>query len=125
MGKRRYRRKKASLEARIKEHREKIAQEQWKAAPDVGLIHHWEREIAAFQSGRAQTQWYYAAEWQRQWDQLLLLQEAKSHPLVFLRLGLWGYEPFEVCDQEWDVCMQDLPKDVEIHRVITMNQSVP
>ena len=51
MGKRRYRRKKASLEARIKEHREKIAQEQRKAMPDAGLILHWEQEIAAFQSG--------------------------------------------------------------------------
>jgi hypothetical protein len=50
MGKRRYRRKKASLEARVKEHREKIAQEQQKATPDVGLIRHWEREIVAFQS---------------------------------------------------------------------------
>ncbi len=51
MGKRRYRRKKASLEVRIKEPREKIAQEQRQATPDVGLIQHWEREIAAFQSG--------------------------------------------------------------------------
>jgi hypothetical protein len=51
MGKRRYRRKKASLEARVKEHREKIAQEQRKVAPDIGLIRHWEREIAAFQAG--------------------------------------------------------------------------
>jgi hypothetical protein len=51
MGKRRYRRKKASLEARIKEHREKIAQEQRKVRPDMGLIQHWEREIVAFQSG--------------------------------------------------------------------------
>jgi len=51
MGKRRHRRKKASLEARIKEHRDKIAKEQQKAAPDAGLIHHWEREIGAFQVG--------------------------------------------------------------------------
>ena len=51
MGKRRYRRKKASLEARIKEHREKIAREQQKATPDIGLIRHWEREIVAFQVG--------------------------------------------------------------------------
>jgi len=41
----------ASLEARIKEHREKIAREQQKATPDAGLICHWEREIAAFQVG--------------------------------------------------------------------------
>jgi hypothetical protein len=51
MGKRRYRRKKQSLEARIEEHREKIAQERQRATPDVGLIQHWEREIAAFQEG--------------------------------------------------------------------------
>ena len=51
MGKRRYRRKKASLEARIKEQREKIAKEQQKATPDAGLLRHWEREIVAFQAG--------------------------------------------------------------------------
>ena len=51
MGKRRYRRKQVSLEARIKEHREKIARERQKATPDMGLIRHWEREIAAFQEG--------------------------------------------------------------------------
>jgi predicted nucleic acid-binding Zn-ribbon protein len=51
MGKRRFRRKKASLEARIREHREKIAQERQKVSPDVGLIRHWEREIEAFQTG--------------------------------------------------------------------------
>jgi hypothetical protein len=56
IGKRRYRRKKASLEARIKEYPEKIAQEQRKAIPDVRLIRHWEREIAAFQSGIERTQ---------------------------------------------------------------------
>ena len=51
MGKRRYRRKKESLEARIQAHREKIAQERQKVTPDAGLIRHWEREIVAFQSG--------------------------------------------------------------------------
>jgi hypothetical protein len=51
MGKRRYRCKKTSLEARIQEHREKIAREQQKATPDLGLIGHWEREIEAFQAG--------------------------------------------------------------------------
>ncbi len=51
MGKRRYRRKKESLEARIREHRDKIRVERRKAAPDEGLIRHWEREIAAFQTG--------------------------------------------------------------------------
>jgi hypothetical protein len=51
MGKRRYRRKKASLEARIQEHQEKIARERRKATPDLGLIRHWEREIEAFQAG--------------------------------------------------------------------------
>jgi len=56
MGKRRYCRKKASLEARIEEHREKIAREQRKAAPNVELIRHWEREIAAFQAGIEQAQ---------------------------------------------------------------------
>jgi hypothetical protein len=56
MGKRRYRRKKASLEARIEEHREKIARAQRSAASDLGLIRHWEREIAAFQAGIAQAQ---------------------------------------------------------------------
>jgi hypothetical protein len=40
MGKHRYRRKKASLAARIKEYREKIAKEQQKATPDAGLIRH-------------------------------------------------------------------------------------
>ena len=56
MGKRRYRRKKARLEARIEAHREKIAREQRSAAPDLGLIRHWEREIAAFQAGIEQAQ---------------------------------------------------------------------
>jgi hypothetical protein len=51
MGKRRYRRKKASLEARLREHLDKIAREQQKATPDAGLIRHWERGIAAFQVG--------------------------------------------------------------------------
>ena len=51
MGKRRYRRKKASLEGRIQEHREKIAREQQKPTPDLGLIRHWEREIEAFRAG--------------------------------------------------------------------------
>jgi hypothetical protein len=51
MGKRRYRRKKASLEARVQEHREKIVRERQKATPDLGLIRHWEREIEAFQAG--------------------------------------------------------------------------
>jgi hypothetical protein len=51
MGKRRYRRKQQILEARIAEHREKIAREQQKTTPDAGLIRHWEREITAFQAG--------------------------------------------------------------------------
>jgi len=51
MGKRRYRRKIESLEARIREHREKIAGERQRETPDEGLIRHWEREIAAFQDG--------------------------------------------------------------------------
>jgi peptidoglycan hydrolase CwlO-like protein len=51
VGKRRYWRKKSSLETRIREHQEKIEREQQKATPDEGLIQHWEREIAAFQDG--------------------------------------------------------------------------
>jgi hypothetical protein len=51
MGKARYRRKMESLEARIREHLEKINQEKQKATPDEGLIRHWEREIKAFQKG--------------------------------------------------------------------------
>jgi hypothetical protein len=51
VGKRRYRRKKASLEARVQEHRDKIAHERQKPTPDAGLIRHWEREIVAFQDG--------------------------------------------------------------------------
>lgn len=51
MGKQRYRRKLESLEARIREHREKIEQERKKAAPEMGLIRHWEREIRAFERG--------------------------------------------------------------------------
>ena len=51
MGKRRYRRKKESLEARIREHQEKIKREKHKETPDEGLIGHWEREIKAFQDG--------------------------------------------------------------------------
>jgi hypothetical protein len=56
MGKRRYRRKKASLEARIEEHRETIVRKRQKATPDAGLIRHWEREIAAFQEGMQSAQ---------------------------------------------------------------------
>lgn len=51
MGKDRYRRKKESLEARIREHRKKIEREKQKEALDEGLIRHWEREIKAFQDG--------------------------------------------------------------------------
>jgi hypothetical protein len=51
MGERRYRCKKASLEARIQESLEKIARERRQATPDLGLIRHWERAIEAFQAG--------------------------------------------------------------------------
>jgi hypothetical protein len=42
MGKRRYRRKKESLEARIQEHQGKIKGEQEKPTPDEGWIRYWE-----------------------------------------------------------------------------------
>jgi len=51
MGKARYRRKVESLEARLREHLEKIAKEKQKTVPDEGLIRHWQREIEAFQDG--------------------------------------------------------------------------
>jgi hypothetical protein len=41
------------------------------------------------------------------------------------RLGFWGDQPFEVCDQLRDVFVEDLPEDVQIHRVVAMNQSIP
>jgi len=51
MGKARCRRKIGSLQERIREHQEKIEGERLKATADQGLIHHWEREIKAFQDG--------------------------------------------------------------------------
>ena len=51
MGKRRYERKKESLELRIDEHHRKIELERKKHTPDEGLIHHWEKEIKAFEGG--------------------------------------------------------------------------
>ena len=48
MGKRRYRRRIASLEARIREHREKIERARQQQTPDERLIRYWEREIEAF-----------------------------------------------------------------------------
>jgi len=50
MGKRRHRRKKTSLEARVREHQEKVKKERQKETPDKGLIRHWEKEIRVFQS---------------------------------------------------------------------------
>jgi hypothetical protein len=50
-GKRWYRCKKASLEARIQEHREEIAREWRRPTLDLGLIQHWKREMEAFQAG--------------------------------------------------------------------------
>ena len=41
--------------------------------------------------------------------------------VVLSRLSFWRDEPFEVCDQLRDVCVEDLPKDVQIYRVIAMN----
>jgi hypothetical protein len=51
MGKQRYRRRVARLEARIREHRAKIRREEQKSTPDEGLIRHWETEIKAFEGG--------------------------------------------------------------------------
>jgi len=51
MGKRRYRRKRESLEVRVQEHQGKIKAEQEKPTPDEGRIRYWQREIRAFQDG--------------------------------------------------------------------------
>lgn len=51
MGKRNHLKAIRSLEKRILEHREKIRLEQKKEHPDLGLIHHWEKEIRAFDKG--------------------------------------------------------------------------
>ncbi len=49
MSKRRLRRRIASLERRIEEHKDKIIKEQSKANPNQRLIAYWQREIEAFQ----------------------------------------------------------------------------
>ncbi|AMA10539.1 hypothetical protein AWQ23_08620 [Picosynechococcus sp. PCC 73109] len=51
MGKKHFKKAIASLEARIQEHQDKINQELAKDFPDQGLIHHWKKEIQAFQKG--------------------------------------------------------------------------
>jgi len=48
MGKRALRKRIQSLQRRISEHELKIMAEKRKFEPDVGLIRHWENEIAAF-----------------------------------------------------------------------------
>ncbi|OKH16955.1 hypothetical protein [[Limnothrix rosea] IAM M-220] len=51
MGKRHFKKAIVSLQARIDEHQVKIKTELEKDLPDQGLIHHWQKEIAAFQKG--------------------------------------------------------------------------
>ncbi|MGB3494514.1 MAG: hypothetical protein WBA57_17430 [Elainellaceae cyanobacterium] len=51
MGKRNHLKAIRSLEKRITEHLEKIRLEKQKERPDFGLIHHWEKEIRAFEKG--------------------------------------------------------------------------
>jgi predicted nucleic acid-binding Zn-ribbon protein len=48
MGNRKIRERMESLMQRIDEHQAKIAREQERLDPNVGLIQHWEREIRAF-----------------------------------------------------------------------------
>ena len=48
MGKRNIRKAIDNLRTRIDEHEQKIRLERAKAAPDEGVIEHWEREIALF-----------------------------------------------------------------------------
>lgn len=50
MAKRRLRKKIESLEARIKEHEDKIKAEKSRSQPDEGLIAHWEREVRSFRN---------------------------------------------------------------------------
>ncbi|MGG6238834.1 hypothetical protein ACQ4N7_09350 [Nodosilinea sp. AN01ver1] len=51
MGKKNHRKTIRSLQRRIEEHLEKIELERQKDFPDLGLIRHWEVEIAAFEKG--------------------------------------------------------------------------
>lgn len=51
MGKKNHRKTIESLTQRIAEHQEKIQLEYKKDYPNLGLIHHWEKEIRAFEKG--------------------------------------------------------------------------
>jgi hypothetical protein len=51
MGKKNHRKTIRSLQRRIDEHREKVRIERQRGFPDLGLIHHWEAEISAFEKG--------------------------------------------------------------------------
>lgn len=51
MGKRNHLKAIHSLQKRIDEHVEKIRLEGQRERPDLGLIHHWEKEIRAFEKG--------------------------------------------------------------------------
>jgi hypothetical protein len=51
MGKGHFKKAISSLQERIAEHQEKIRLELNKDFPDQGLIHHWEKEIKAFEKG--------------------------------------------------------------------------
>ncbi len=51
MGKKNHQKAINSLNQRILEHQAKIQTEREKDYPDVGLIHHWEKEIRAFEKG--------------------------------------------------------------------------
>jgi peptidoglycan hydrolase CwlO-like protein len=51
MGKKNHQKAINSLNQRIFEHQAKIQSEQARDYPDEGLIHHWEKEIRAFEKG--------------------------------------------------------------------------
>ena len=51
MGKNHFQKAISSLQARIAEHQEKIKLELERELPDQGLIHHWQKEIRAFEKG--------------------------------------------------------------------------
>ncbi|MCA6501294.1 MAG: hypothetical protein ACK6CP_18065 [Pseudanabaena sp.] len=51
MGKKNHEKSINSLKQRIIEHQQKIDMELLKDYPDLGLIHHWQKEIRAFELG--------------------------------------------------------------------------
>ncbi|MEE3720044.1 hypothetical protein V2H45_25225 [Tumidithrix elongata RA019] len=51
MGKKNHEKSINSLQKRIIEHQQKIDIELQKDYPDLGLIHHWQKEILAFELG--------------------------------------------------------------------------